>query len=128
MVASKSNIGHTLKLRVGATWAHLFKQNAKNKQPDEKLHTFMRKEFPDHYSREITTVEGVVSARRGYNKGVFTGKKIPAVQSVRYENGRPVEGRPRRSGSKSAGNGKKSGGKLRLKIGKGKTMASRKAA
>lgn len=83
---SNGGRGKTLGLKVGETWVHLFQQNEKakrsKKMTDDELATFMKKEFPDRTSKNVTAVQ---SNRTCYNKGVYNDGVAPKVQSHPYD-------------------------------------------
>jgi hypothetical protein len=96
--------GTTLGLGIGATWVHVFEQNAKaskaKRQTDAQIAEFMAKEFP---GRKTTTfsIAGVKHERGYYNRGThwhMTG--VPNVLSVAYdESGEPIVGREKAAGT-----------------------------
>lgn len=82
--------GKTWGLNLRQTWVKLFEENAKNKQTDEQLHKFMKAEFPDRKSKDITVPEMIGKLRRVVNSGAFTNGEKPAVPFVRYNENKEV--------------------------------------
>ncbi len=80
----------TSKLGICQTWVKLFVQNEKNFKSkdfkkiltDEKITEIIIKDFPSHHESEIFRQPN--RARNRYNRGQFTGGKVPKTKSYRY--------------------------------------------
>ena len=113
--------GRTLGLNIRKTWIRVLADNGRNgKTTDKEIQAFMRKEFPGRDAGDFTSPTGVAAVRAAYNRGVYTGGKVPSPLSVAYDD----SGKPdvsNRGGSK----------RLRIKRGRSsgkKTVASKKVA